>query len=196
MRFEDFFLPDEFMAGVKNATTGIDNRERLKGLYFFVRDEIRYNPFVIEFDNWGQRPNTVWGRRQGHCVDKAMLFVLAAEKLGFESRLGLARVRNHAGTSRFEEMLGTDVLVPHGYAAVLIEDNWVKCTPAFNLELCEKLGIDPLDWDGISDSLLQESDKQNRTYMEYLEDYGLFDHVPVKFMLDKMREEYPGFKLL
>jgi len=193
MSFGDFLMPDSFLSEAAEAARGNSNRERLTGLYYFVRDGVRYNPYVIEFDNWPERPHTVWQRKQGHCVDKAMMFVLAARNLGFNARLGLARVRNHAGTSRFEEMLGTDVLVPHGYAAVLVEENWVKCTSVFNKELCEKLNIEPLEWDGTTDSLLQESDKLNRTYMEYLEDYGLFDHVPVRFMLDKMKEEYPGF---
>ena len=195
LTFDAFDLPPAFVARCEAAAVGSSDTERAVGLYFFVRDAVRYNPFVIEFDDWPMRPHRVWERKQGHCVDKAMLYVLAARRLGMESRLGLARVRNHAGTARLEQMLGTDVLVPHGYAAVFLDQKWIKCTPAFNRELCIKLNVEPLDWDGRSDSLLQESDKQNRTYMEYLEDYGLFDHVPVSFMLQKMADEYPGFRL-
>ena len=60
-----------------------------------------------------------------------------------------------------------------------LDGEWVKATPAFNLQLCERFGILPLDWDGRSDSLYHPYDREGRRHMEYVNQRGTFDDVPV-----------------
>src|SRR5690606_41356322 len=82
-----------------------------------------------------------------HCVDKATILAACARVHGIPSRLHFANVRNHIGTARLEQLLGTDLLVFHGYDALWLDDRWVAATPALNGELCERLGGVPLACD-------------------------------------------------
>jgi hypothetical protein len=68
----------------------------------------------------------------------------------------------------------------------------VKATPAFNRTLCERLGVHPLEFDGLSDSLFQEYDLTGRRHMQYLQDRGSFADVPFDTIVREFRTYYPG----
>ena len=34
-----------------------------------------------------------------------------------------------------------------------LEGKWVKATPAFNIEMCTRFGVKPLEFNGVDDSL-------------------------------------------
>ena len=160
-------------------------------LYYEVRDRIFYNPFKINLDFADYSVSNVIKDGEGHCIDKAGVLIACLRKMGIPAKLGLARVKNHMGTSKLEEKLKTQVLVPHGYVEVFLNEKWVKCTPAFNKELCYKLGLAPLEWDGKNDSQLQSFDESNSEFMEYLEDYGGFSEIPQELIKSLMITEYP-----
>lgn len=67
----------------------------------------------------------------------------------------------------------------------------MKSSTAFNKELCKKFNVDVLDFDGTEDSVFQEYTKQNYKFMEYLEDYGHFEDVPLQFIIDTFKATYP-----
>jgi transglutaminase-like putative cysteine protease len=188
--FYNFSHPDIQEFGQKHCR-GENKSERAISLYYAVRDEIKYNPYFIRIDEDDLIVNKVITKRQGHCIDKANLLVALCRMQGIPAKLGLARVQNHMGTSRLEEKLKTNVLSPHGYVAVWLNERWVKCTPAFNKQLCEKLGVEPLDFDGKKDSLFQAYDRVGGKYMQYLEDYGTFKSFPVVYIKSILSHEYP-----
>jgi len=67
---------------------------------------------------------------------------------GVPARVGFADVRNHLNSEKLRERMGgSDLFIWHGYVEFLL-DGWVKVTPAFNIELCERFGVLPLDFDG------------------------------------------------
>jgi hypothetical protein len=88
------------------------------------------------------------------------------------------------------EAMKTEVFYWHGYASIRLDGRWVKATPAFNRELCEKFGLLPLDWDGRSDSLYHPFDREGRRHMEYLRDHGEFADIPLERMLETWQREY------
>jgi hypothetical protein len=55
----------------------------------------------------------------------------------------------------------------------------VKSTPSFNLTLCEKFGLKPLEFDGVNDSLFHEFDQAGNKHMEYVQDRGTYVDVPM-----------------
>jgi transglutaminase-like putative cysteine protease len=85
----------------------------------------------------------------------------------------------------------TDVFIWHSYAELFVAGRWVKATPAFDLALCQRVGIAPLAFDGQSDSLFQPFDRAGRRHMEYLKDRGAFADVPFETMLADFRASYP-----
>ena len=99
----------------------------------------------------------------GHCIDKALLLAACARALGIPAQLHFANVRNHVGTAKLEERLGTDLLVFHGYTELWLDERWVAATPAFNKALCDRLGVAPLEFDGEHDSIFQAYDREAGT---------------------------------
>jgi transglutaminase-like putative cysteine protease len=166
-------------------------------LYYAVRDGYRYNPWDVGLVPEAYKASEVVARsaeRGGHCIDKALLLAAAARVLDIPSRLHFANVRNHIGTARLEAMLGTDVLVFHGFAELFLEGRWVAATPAFNKELCERLEVPPLEWDGRSDAVFQAYAPGGGRFMEYLHDYGTFPDVPFALMLAEWKRHYPAIR--
>lgn len=75
--------------------------------------------------------------------------------------------------------MGTNVFVWHGYSSIWLEDQWLKATPAFNRELCDKFRILPLEFDGREDSIFHAFDREGHEHMEYLAYRGEFAEVPI-----------------
>lgn len=165
--------------------------EKAIKLYYAVRDNWRYNPYRISFNSEDWFASKVFDKPDGHCQDKALLLVAFARLCGIPARLHLAKVKNHIAVEVLTEKFGTNVLTPHGYVELYLENKWLKVTPAFNRQLCEKLNVSPLEFDGKTDSFFQEYDKNGGVFMEYLEDYGTFADLPIEFMIENMREHYP-----
>ncbi|NQZ43536.1 MAG: transglutaminase family protein [Flavobacteriaceae bacterium] len=165
--------------------------DRAKAIYLAIRDGWRYNPYQISMNAENYRASVISGKSEGHCVDKAILLTACMRGLGIPARLRLAKVTNHIAVDRLTERFGSNVLTPHGMVDVHLEGKWVKATPAFNKALCERCQVAPLEFDGKNDSMFQEFNQEGRQFMEYLEDYGAFEDVPLEFMMDNLRENYP-----
>lgn len=175
---------------------GNDPREVAVALYYAVRDGFRYNPWHVYLEPAAYTASTVLRREESHgahCVDKANLLAACARAMGIASRLHFANVRNHIGTARLEQLLGTDLLVYHGYCELWLGGRWVAATPAFNRKLCEHLGVTPLEFDGREDSVFQEYDPVAGRFMEYVEDHGAHAEIPFEAMISAWRRHYPHF---
>lgn len=172
---------------------GESERERAVSLYYAVRDLIRYNPFLDFTDREVFRASAVLGAGQGFCVGKASLLAACARAAGIAARVGFADVKNHLTTPRLAETMGSDLFVYHGYTELRIDSKWVKATPAFNLALCTRFRVKPLEFDGREDSIFHAFDEDDRRHMEYLRDRGVYADVPVEKIQQAFREAYPKF---
>jgi transglutaminase-like putative cysteine protease len=175
----------------KRHAEGATDRERAVALYYAVRDQFRYDPYRIDLSPHGMRASTVLEIGYGWCITKAALLAAAARAAGIPARMGFADVRNHLSTQRMRETMQTDIFTWHGYAELWIEDRWVKATPAFNLTLCERFGLHPLEFDGREDSIYHAFDKSGQRHMEYLLDRGRYDDVPLEQLVAEFRVRYP-----
>lgn len=179
-------------AFAERHTRGItDTREQATALYYAVRDGFRYDPYDLNMTEEGLKASDLLNREHGYCIEKAALLAAAARAKGIPSRLGFANVRNHIGVDKYVQALGSDVLVFHGYTELWVEGRWVKATPAFNKELCEKFKVAPLEWDGTEDSMFQEFNGEGSRYMEYTHWYGTFADIPRDLLLQELRKHYP-----
>lgn len=162
-------------------------------LYYAVRDGIRYNPYNISLVPEDISASLTLQRQEGYCIEKAMLMAAACRAVGIPARLGFANVKNHLATPKFVALLRTNVFVFHGYVALLLNQKWVKCTPSFNLDMCQKFKVQPLEFDGINDSIFQEHDTKGNTYMEYLTYHGEFEDLPFEKFVSELQTYYPHF---
>ena len=177
----------------RENASGSSERERAVSLYYAVRDKIRYNPFLDFADPDVFRASAVLEAGQGFCVGKASLLAACARAAGIEARVGFADVKNHLTTPRLAETMGSDLFVYHGYTEMRIDGNWVKATPAFNLALCTRFRVKPLEFDGREDSIFHPFDEDDRRHMEYLRERGVYADVPVDEIQQAFREAYPRF---
>jgi transglutaminase-like putative cysteine protease len=180
-------------AFAKENAQGKNDREKAVSLYYAVRDKIRYNPFLDFSRPEAFRASAVLEAGEGFCVGKASLLAACARAAGIEARVGFADVKNHLTTPRLAETMGSDLFVYHGYTDLRIDGKWVKATPAFNLALCTRFRVKPLEFDGRADSIFHPFDQDERRHMEYLRDRGVFTDVPVDEIQRAFREAYPKF---
>ncbi|MHA7854806.1 MULTISPECIES: transglutaminase family protein [Marinobacter] len=189
--FFDYDKP-EVKAWIDQQLEGVPNEpvEQVKALYLAVRDSVQYNPYVFQTD-----PNTLSASyalksRESYCIPKAVLLGAAARYIGIPSRLGLADVRNHLSSPKLIEWLRSDIFRMHGFIELYLNGQWVKATPAFNKQLCALMKVEPLEFDGVNDSVFQEFTEDGEAHMEYINDHGVFDDVPFDFIVDGVRSAY------
>jgi len=177
----------------REHSKGKGDREKAVSLYYAVRDRIRYNPFQNFTLDDTYRASVCIDQGSGWCVPKAALLAACARAVGIPARLGYADVRNHITTPELTAKMGTDLFVFHGYTELLLEGSWVKSTPAFNLSLCTRFRVKPLEFDGVTDSLFHPFDEDNRRHMEYVRDRGAYADVPADEIRRVFSETYPKY---
>lgn len=198
---EDFlaatFFLDHDTPSVKafaaETCAGIDgDTARAIALYHAVRDGFRYEAYKVEFTRPGLRASRVIEDGFGFCISKAALLSAAARAMGIPARLGFGDVRNHLTTEKLRASMKTDIFTFHGYSEIFLDGRWVKATPAFNLSLCEKFGVLPLDFDGTTDSLFHPFTADGSKHMEYIRDRGWYADVPFDEIAAAWALDMPG----
>jgi len=194
--FIDSDDPDVRRFATRAAADAADARDRAVKLYYAVRDTIPYDPYYVGADRAYFRASACLRAQRGFCIPKAALLAATARAMGIPARVGYADVRNHLTTPRLAELVGGDLYVWHGYTEFHLEGHWVKATPAFNLSLCERFGVQPLDFDGRQDSLFHEFDRAGRRHMEYVRERGHYADVPYEAIVADFNRYHPRWLTL
>ena len=176
---------------IREAT---DPRERAVRLFYAVRDGWRYDPYSSEREPEKYKASAILDQPTGWCVSKSVLLTALARAAGIPARLGFADVRNHLTSEKLLERMGTDVFIFHGYTEFLLEGKWVKASSAFNIEMCERFGTKPLEFDGAHDSLMHEFDNAGQRHMEYVKQRGSYADLPLDEILSTFAELYPQWQ--
>jgi transglutaminase-like putative cysteine protease len=170
--------------------TGPDPVAKAVQLYYAVRDEIWYDPYLPFYRPEHYRASNVLEKGRAFCVGKATLLCALGRASGIPSRVGFADVRNHLATRQLIEFLGSDLFVYHGFTEFYLNGKWCKATPAFNSQLCERHKVIPLEFDGCQDSIFQSFNAENKLFMEYVADHGAYAEVPVDKIVAAWKKEY------
>ncbi len=186
----DFEHPIVRSFAAKHIGSAKTDVEKAILLYRAVRDEIIYDPYTPFYKPEHYMASEVLKRRRGFCVPKAGLLCALLRGEGIPSRIGFATVRNHLITKQLLEFMGTDVFSFHAYTEIYLNKKWVKATPAFNRELCERHKVPVLEFDGKRDSLFQAYNLENKKFMEYIEFVGVFPDIPVEMIVRGWKQTY------
>jgi transglutaminase-like putative cysteine protease len=167
-----------------------EDADKAKSLFYWVRDEIKYNPFLtIEFcENF--RASETLERKQGFCIEKAAVLAAFARAVGIPARLHFADIRNYLVSDKLLKVMGTNLFSYHGYAELYINGKWVKATPAFDLKMCRKNRIIPVEFDAENDAILHSHNLDGKLHIKYVRDRGYREDVSVDEILARWEKDY------
>lgn len=179
-----------------SAAVGASNdpTEMAVKLFHAVRDGFRYDPYNSDPSPEAFRASTVAGSESNWCVPKSVLLTAAARNQGIPARLGFSDVRNHLTSDKLSAEMGTDLFIWHGYSELLLDGRWFKLSTAFNLELCDRFGVKVLAFDGTDDALMHPFDEAGNRHMEYVNQRGSFDDLPLDQIQADFARLYPEWQ--
>lgn len=167
-------------------------RERAIALYYAARDKIAYDFYGIQLERHTFTASHVIEQGASYCIPKAVLLAACARAAGIPAAIGLSDVRNHLSTPKMKQRMGgRDLFLHHGYAVLHVDGVWLKAAPAFNVELCNRFGVTPTEFDGGSDAVLQEFDTNKRLHMQYVRDHGIWSDLPYHRIAEEFHGYYP-----
>ena len=164
-------------------------KEKAKELFYFVRDKIKYNPYPPHSIE-GYRASKTLQRGEGYCVQKAVVLTALARAVSIPSRLGFADIKNHLASKELIEIMGTNIFVYHGYSELWLNNKWVKETPVFNIEMCNKFDLKPVEFNGVTDAIFHEKNKKGEPHIEYIKYHGTYADLPFKEIMQAFIDQY------
>ncbi len=167
-----------------------DTPEKARRVFYFVRDQIKYNMFEDFLSLESYIASEVLKKGEGYCVQKAVLLAALARASGIPARLCFADIRNHLVPQYVREVMGTDLFAYHGYVEFHINDRWVKATPAFDQEMCQRHEIIPVEFNGAEDALFHRYDRKGRLHIEYVHQHGRFVDLPFEEIIEAFQKVY------
>ncbi|MFX1427817.1 MAG: transglutaminase family protein [Promethearchaeota archaeon] len=201
MTMEEYLQPTEFLdfdksrvsKQAKEITKGLKtDKEKAIALFYWVRDQIKYNMYTYNPTNGANLKASVTLRRQnGFCMSKAVLLSTFARAVGIPARIHMIDIVNHKIPSWIEELMGTRTFHCHGYSELFFDGKWRKLTPVFDKETAIKAGYVPtVEFDGENDALLASHDEEGNLFVEYQKDYGIYSDVPLDEILKIFLKNY------
>jgi len=162
-----------------------DGQKAVK-LFYFVRDEIRYNVYMISVFIADFRASRIleWGK--GYCVQKAVLLAALGRASGIPTRLVFAKIQNHKLPAHLLEMTGTNIFPRHGYNQFFLGGKWVSAAATFDKELCTKNGLPTVEFNGRSNAVLPEKDLKGGPFIEYVEKFTPREDLPFEWIARKI----------
>ena len=168
----------------------VDPLKRAIKLFYAVRDGIWYDPYHPFYLPEHYRASNILRNGRGFCICKASLLCALGRACRIPSRVGFADVRNHLSTRQLLEYIGSDLFLFHGFTEFHLNGKWVKATPAFNLELCRRHRVMPLEFNGREDSVFQAYSEDGKRFMEYVAQRGSYADIPVDEIVAAWKETY------
>ena len=164
--------------------------EKAKSVFYFVRDEIKYNPYAASDLLEDYRASVILERGEGFCVQKAVLLAALARAADIPGRLRSAVICNYLLSDKLIELMGTTLIVFHGYNDLYIEGKWIKATPTFDLVMCQENRIIPVEFDGRNDAVFHSHNSDGELHIEYVQLHGHYDDLPFDKIVSMIVQAY------
>ena len=161
-----------------------NEREKTVKLFYFVRDSIHYNVYMISvfIEDFVASKILEWGK--GYCVQKAVLLTALGRASGIPTRMVFARIKNHQVPEKVKDMFGGNVFPRHGYNQFFIEGRWISVAATFDKRLCDNHQLPTVEFDGKSDAILPDKDLEGSPYIEYLEKFDPQEDLPFDWIYE------------
>ncbi len=180
---------EKIIETVTKVTQGcFSDEEKAIKLFYFVRDSIRYNIYMISVFIEDFRASRIleWGK--AYCVQKAVLLTALGRAAGIPSRLVFAKIKNHTIPDHVAKMFNTTIFPRHGYNQFFLNGKWVNAAATFDKALCEKNGLPAVEFDGKRDAILPEKDLKGAPYIEYIEKFPPKEDLPFDWIKERVSQ--------
>ena len=170
-----------------NVTQGCaSDEEKAVELFYFVRDSIRYNIYMISVFIEDFRASRIleWGK--AYCVQKAVLLTALGRAAGIPSRLVFAKIRNHKIPGHVVQMFNTNIFPRHGYNQFFLNGKWISAAATFDKKIKKKNGLPTVEFDGKRDAILPEKDLKGAPYIEYIEKFPPKEDLPFDWIRERV----------
>lgn len=177
-------------------TEGLETeKEKAIALFYWVRDEIKYNMHTyIPSIKANFKASVTLRRKNGFCVSKSVLLSSFARAIGIPASIHLVDLINHKISQKIIDFMGTNVMHYHGYSELYLNNKWVKLTPSFDQKTALKGGFIPMvEFDGENDAVFALYDNEGRQFGEYVMDRGIHADLPLEEIERVFEEKYPIF---
>lgn len=181
----------EVLALARKIIKGSANdRDAAAKLFTWVRDTVRYNPYVPFDDLNDYLALSTLERGKGYCVQKSALLCALARSVGIPARLGFADIENHQLPANLAQVLGSPIMAHHCFVEWFVGGRWLKSTPSFEEPLCAERGWRLVEFDPEHDSLLATTDMAGKPHITYLRKLGWRQGVPLDEIMEAWQKEY------
>lgn len=167
-----------------------DPDKTARATFYFVRDKVIYNPYSQFYLPEHYPASRTLDRGEGFCVQKAVLLAALARANGIPARLVFADIMNYLVPQKLWEIMKTNLFAFHGYNELYIDGRWIKVTPTFDLDMCKRLSLRPIEFDGHNSATFHKYDLNGRLHIEYTNDHGHFADLPYEKIMDGLRHAY------
>jgi transglutaminase-like putative cysteine protease len=175
-------------------TEGLETeKEKAIALFYWVRDQIKYNMYTYLPSFKGNFKASVTLRRgNGFCVSKSVLLSSFARAIGIPARIHLVDLINHKISQKVIDLMETNIMHYHGFSELYLNNKWVKATPSFDQKTAIKGGFIPMvEFDGENDAVFATYDDEGRPFGEYTADRGVYADLPLDDIKRVFEEKYP-----
>jgi transglutaminase-like putative cysteine protease len=163
--------------------------ETVGALFYFVRDEITYNPYSLFYLPEHYPADRTLERGEGYCIQKAVLLAALARACNIPARLVFADITNHLMPPKLWKMMETNLFY-HGYNELYLDGRWIRVTPTFDKGMCERLNLMPVEFDGRHPAIFHSHDRQGRLHIEYTKDHGHCADLPFEKLMGVFTRYY------
>jgi len=174
---------------VKEITSNIkNNKDKAIKLFYFVRDKIKYNPYSPWDKPEYYKSSIILKRGSGYCIQKAVLLCSMLRCANIPCKLIFVDIKNYKAPEKLTKLFGNTYHY-HGYCKIYLNNKWISAAPTFNIEMCEKFGYTPTEFDGENDALLSKYNQKNELTFEYINFRGEFDDLPFDLIMEGYKKE-------
>jgi len=166
-----------------------DCHKTAKALFYFVRDEIIYNPYSLFYRPEHYPASRTLEKGEGFCIQKAVLLAALARACDIPARLVFADITNHLMPPKLWDMMRTNLFY-HGYTELYLNGLWIKVTPTFDRGMCERLNLMPVEFDGYHAATFHSHDREGRLHIAYTRDHGHCADLPFQRVMDVFKDYY------
>ncbi len=174
----------------------LDRIEQVRKIFYFVKDSINYSVKSVSLEPSAFKASYTFEQSSSYCIPKAVALCTLGRAIGIPSRIHLVDFINHRLTDKLKELWGTDIMAPHAFTEVYVDDRWIKLTPALDRQTCIDHNFRQVEFIGYEDAMLHSTDLDGNLHVEYIKDHGTFDDLPLDYIKQVFNNVYGGTDLL